>query len=185
MLKFITEEYLREKYKNKPFDSFIIENNEKLTPGGKEYLLDKKIKIENSEEKNKKFDKSINKSHLYKIKSINMEIYSLICEFLKKDIKVANELLEISKILKNIINTLEGKEQLMKISNEINNIQDIELVESYLYYANGKYIFLIKRISYELLSIQELFLNNDGIIKNFIYIENKLENIIFKITEEL
>lgn len=46
MSKFITEIFLKELYKKKPFENYELEKNERLTPGAQEYLRDKNIKIE-------------------------------------------------------------------------------------------------------------------------------------------
>lgn len=51
MLKFITEQYLREIYKKTPFEIFKLEKEQRLTPGGRQFLVDKRIKVENKEEK--------------------------------------------------------------------------------------------------------------------------------------
>ena len=45
MLKFITEEYLKDLYRKEPFINFDLKTNERLTPGGRQYLLDKGIKM--------------------------------------------------------------------------------------------------------------------------------------------
>lgn len=44
-IKFITEEYLRNIYRKKPFDTYELEEGQRLTPGGAQYLSDKRIKI--------------------------------------------------------------------------------------------------------------------------------------------
>ena len=51
MLKFITEQYLREIYKKTPFEIFKLEKEQRLTPGGRQFLVDKRIKVEYKEEK--------------------------------------------------------------------------------------------------------------------------------------
>lgn len=48
MIKFITEEYLRELYRKKPFNIYKLKQEQRLTPGAIEYLSDKKIKIINN-----------------------------------------------------------------------------------------------------------------------------------------
>lgn len=185
MLKFITEEYLRDLYRKEPFDSFQITEEEKLTPGGRQYLLDKKIEINTCGKKNEKVDlnKNVEKKHIYKLKSIDMEIYSLVSELLYRNIKTAHNMLEAGEILKNITSTLEGKTELLKFEDEVPCVENIDPLESYLYFKNGKYIFLLKRIVYELLICKEIFLFNEGIAKNFNLIVNKVEEVICEMTE--
>ncbi|MGL5611975.1 hypothetical protein, partial [Cetobacterium sp.] len=70
MLKFITEEYLRELYRKEPFECFQIEQNQRLTPGGRQYLLDKKVKIENFDENKKKTQVVLDKKNIYRLRSL-------------------------------------------------------------------------------------------------------------------
>ncbi len=45
MMKFITEEYLRDLYRKEPFNTYKLEQGQRLTPGAAEYLSDKGIKL--------------------------------------------------------------------------------------------------------------------------------------------
>jgi len=45
MMKFITEEYLRDLYKKEPFSIYELNQGERLTPGAREYLSDRGIKM--------------------------------------------------------------------------------------------------------------------------------------------
>jgi ethanolamine utilization cobalamin adenosyltransferase len=52
-MKFITEEYLRDLYRKEPFNTYKLQQGQRLTPGAAEYLSDKRIKIiDNSSEAN-------------------------------------------------------------------------------------------------------------------------------------
>ncbi|MCR1934101.1 cobalamin adenosyltransferase [Clostridium tepidum] len=53
MIKFITEEYLRDLYRKDPFDTYKLEQGQRLTPGAAEYLSDKGIKLNNDSKTNK------------------------------------------------------------------------------------------------------------------------------------
>lgn len=185
MLKFITEEYLRELYRKEPFKCFQIEQNQRLTPGGRQYLLDKKIKIENFDENKKKPQVILDKKKIYKLKSLEMEIYSLISELLNKNIKVTAEILEAGKLLKNVSDSLEGKCELLKLQEKIPRIENRELNESYLYFKNGKYIFSLNKLIFELSFCKELFLENEGIVENIDWIISKMEKAVLYIMEEL
>lgn len=45
MIKFITEKYLRDVYREEPFEVYTLKQGQRLTPGAAEYLSDKRIKI--------------------------------------------------------------------------------------------------------------------------------------------
>lgn len=191
MLKFITEEYLREEYRKAPFEDFKIDKKQKLTPGGRQYLLDKKISIiydtEEIPKEKKVEEKSIKKIEIYKLKSFEMEIYSLVSQFLYKNLDVAHELLEVGRIIKNICEFLGGKKELLKneMDDEEIQLEEIDNLENYLYFKDGKNIFLLKKIFYEILFFREgLEEKNElcGILK---VVTKKLEKIIFKLVEEI
>ena len=44
-MRFITEEDLKVAYKKEPFTTYDTKAGERLTPGGRQFLLDKGIKI--------------------------------------------------------------------------------------------------------------------------------------------
>ncbi|MGL6113779.1 MAG: hypothetical protein ACRC1R_01945 [Cetobacterium sp.] len=191
MLKFITEEYLREEYRKAPFEDFKIDKKQKLTPGGRQYLLDKKISIiydteEISKEK-KVEEKSIKKIEIYKLKSFEMEIYSLVSQFLYKNLDVAHELLEVGRIIKNICEFLGGKKELLKneMDDEEIQLEEIDNLENYLYFKDGKNIFLLKKIFYEILFFREGLEEKNELCVILKVVTKKLEKIIFKLVEEI
>ncbi|WP_394405563.1 hypothetical protein [Streptococcus sp. 20-1249] len=49
-MKFLTEDDLRVEYHQFPFDTFTIKKEERLTPGARTFLVDRKIKIINENE---------------------------------------------------------------------------------------------------------------------------------------
>ena len=185
MLKFITEEYLRELYRKEPFECFQIEQNQRLTPGGRQYLLDRKVRIENFDENKKETQVVLDKKNIYRLRSLEMEIYSLVSELLNKNIKVAAEILEIGKILKNVSDTLEGKCELLKLQEEISCSESQDPNESYLYFKNGKYIFSLKKIIFELYLSKEIFLKNEDVVKNIHWVIEKMEKVMLHMMEEL
>lgn len=191
MLKFITEEYLREEYRKAPFEDFKIDKKQKLTPGGRQYLLDKKISIiydtEEIPKEKKVEEKSIKKIEIYKLKSFEMEIYSLVSQFLYKNLDVAHELLEVGRIIKNICEFLGGKKELLKneIDDEEIQLEEIDNLENYLYFKDGKNIFLLKKIFYEILFFREGLEEKNELCVILKVVTKKLEKIIFKLVEEI
>lgn len=183
MLKFITEEDLRALYRKEAFDFYQVSENQRLTPGGRQYLLDKKIEIRLLD-KNKKISPSVSNSNIYKLKSIDMDFLSLANELLGKSTEFTYELLESKKILKNMIDSLEGKNDLIKVK-EVEGLEYIYPDENCLYNKNGKYIFHIKKIIFDLLFSKDLFTKEAEICKNLDFIVNKLEKLIHHMMEEL
>lgn len=79
-MKVITELELRERYRKKTFDSFILEHSEKLTPSASQFLSEKRIKViqQNETSKEEKVKLSSEKQN---IKEVGKNILGL------KDIK--------------------------------------------------------------------------------------------------
>lgn len=202
MLKFITEQYLREIYKKMPFEIFKLEKEQRLTPGGRQFLTDKRIKIESVEEvKNTKNDlkgktettKDKNKEkvvfikkdkYFYKIKSLESQLFSLVSENLDKNISLAQRLLEITRNFRNLNreNNLkeEGKKDVM--------LEDINIHDIYIHNKNAVEIFKLHSILYEITYLEEDILekddNNEGakvFVQNLKYIKGE----IFKIVVDL
>lgn len=196
MLKFITEEYLRELYRKEPFEFFQMEDDIRLTPGGRQYLSDKRIKIVDKKilEKKEKLEDTndikvteniLTKKKLYRLNILEMDIYNLVSEFIRCNLKIANEMLEINKILHNIIDNLKDNKPLLSFEQPICQNYNLGTLESYLYFKNGKYIFLLKKIVYEILYCKEFFLKNKKICENFDIIVERVERVIYNLTEEI
>ncbi|KEI10187.1 ATP--cob(I)alamin adenosyltransferase [Clostridium botulinum C] len=139
MIKFITEEYLRELYRKKPFNIYELEQEQRLTPGAIEYLSDKKIKIsnntcnnfkdilkaniktsqDNQEDKMKEIDnRSLNlkKRLCYKLKSIEAKFLVVTSEILKEDVILAQGIMNLNRKIANIRNVVDGNGVLESIS---------------------------------------------------------------------
>lgn len=184
MLKFITEDYLRDLYKKEAFECFQVCEDQRLTPGGRQYLLDKKIEIKFFD-KNSKLNIVVSDNNIYKLKSLDMEFLFIANELLGKSTEFTYELLEIKKIFKNIIDNLEKKTELIKVEEKNESTECSSIDENHLYHKNGKYIFSLKKLSFELCFSKNLFLKNMGINRNFDLVINKLEKLIHQMMEEL
>lgn len=202
MLKFITEQYLREIYKKMPFEIFKLEKEQRLTPGGRQFLTDKRIKIESVEEvKNTKNDlkgktettKDKNKEkvvfikkdkYFYKIKSLESQLFSLVSENLDKNISLAQRLLEITRNFRNLNRENNLKEERKKDV----MLEDINIHDIYIHNKNAVEIFRLHSILYEITYLEEDILekddNNEGVsvfVQNLKYIKGE----IFKIVVDL
>ena len=219
MLKFITEQILREKYKNIPFDTFTVEDSERLTPGGRQYLLDKKIKIvlkkelekelnkkqlkkevnikeekiekaiENEEEKKQIAEIKINRKLLYKLKSIEALFFSLVSENLEKNLVLAQQLLEISRVFRDFNRSFEVGNPI-----EVNTVvqllenKGLEIHDIHIHNKNATEIFKLQSVLYEIYFLEEIILSEEEIkekaqilIQNLRYIEGKILSIIVEL----
>ncbi|KEI00840.1 ATP--cob(I)alamin adenosyltransferase [Clostridium botulinum] len=139
MVKFITEEYLRELYRKKPFNIYKLEQEQRLTPGAVEYLSDKKIKISKDtcdnfkdilkaniktsqdiqadttkEEENRNLN--FKKRLCYKLKSIEAKFLVTTSEILKEDVILAQGIMNLNRKIANITNVVDGKDVMESIS---------------------------------------------------------------------
>lgn len=191
MFRFITEDYLKDLYRNEPFKEFKLNENEKLTPGGRQYLLDKGIKINSNlptdSKKEEKIDETLidennkygYKTITYKCKSIEASFLESASKIINEDLNLAQKLIDLGREIKNIREFTEGKTKLEsnpKICDFYN--EEIEITDVYIHLKNSKqilnlYILLCKlnEFKYYLLEKYE----NDELVKEILI---NLENII-------
>lgn len=129
MMKFITEEYLRDLYRKEPFDTYKLQQGQRLTPGATQYLSDRRIKTNDDALKsNKNVSKSnqtetikeavketvndnsnLNKKLCYKLKSMEAVFLVTGSEILKDDIILAQNVINLGKKISNIRNVVNGE----------------------------------------------------------------------------
>jgi len=125
MMKFITEEYLRDLHRKEPFDTYKLQQGQRLTPGAAQYLSDRRIKMNDDALKsNKNVSKSnqaetikeiennnsnLNKKLCYKLKSMEAVFLVTGGEILKDDIILAQNVINLGKKISNIRNVVNGK----------------------------------------------------------------------------
>ncbi|AKN32820.1 ATP:cob(I)alamin adenosyltransferase [Clostridium carboxidivorans P7] len=131
MIKFITEEYLRDLYRKEPFDTYKLQQGQRLTPGASQYLSDKRIKLINDDSKDKEHNQvkdekqveaveqeektnsnlnlSLKKKLCCKLKSIEATFLVTSSEILKEDIILAQNVINLGRKISNIRNVVEGK----------------------------------------------------------------------------
>lgn len=135
MIKFITEKYLRDVYREEPFEIYTLKQGQRLTPGAAEYLSDKRIKItrEDTESSivNKKVSQNketqiiqetpkevvkevksssfnLNKRLSYKLKSIEAAFLITSSEILKEDIIISQHIISLKRKISNVRNVIDG-----------------------------------------------------------------------------
>lgn len=125
MMKFITEEYLRDLHRKEPFDTYKLQQGQRLTPGAAQYLSDRRIKMNDDALKsNKNVSKSnqaetiketennnlnLNKKLCYKLKSMEAVFLVTGSEILKDDIILAQNVINLGKKISNIRNVVDGR----------------------------------------------------------------------------
>lgn len=134
MMKFITEEYLRDLYRKEPFDTYKLQQGQRLTPGAAQYLSDKRIKMDDDAPKaNKNVSqhsqaeaikqenqvvtiKQAGNTNLYlkkklccKLKSMESVFLVTSSEILKEDIILAQNIINLGRKISNIRNVVNGK----------------------------------------------------------------------------
>lgn len=140
MMKFITEEYLRDVYRKEPFDTYKLQQGQRLTPGAAQYLSDKRIKLgDDAPKANKKVSKdnqgeiieqdnqveivkqvrnnnsNLKKKLCCKLKSIESVFLVTSSEILKEDIILAQNIINLGRKISNIRNVVDGKGNLEPI----------------------------------------------------------------------
>ena len=188
-MKFITEEYLRDLYRKEPFNNYELKQGERLTPGARQYLSDRGIRMLDdiscknnkiSEEKQVKEvtvrSNNTKKKAYCKLKAIEAELLIFGRELLNEDIILAQNIINLSKNISNIRNAIEEKSNVesilcktcsgMTLDNFYDDIDDcFEITEFYIQLEKG----------YEILKLHYLrcYLREVEVILNEFYEEDK------------
>ncbi|NMM65359.1 cobalamin adenosyltransferase [Clostridium sp. P21] len=139
MIKFITEEYLRDLYRKEPFDTYKLQQGQRLTPGAAQYLSDKRMKLITDDSKantkvnansqvkvvkqveevkqdsstnsslNSNLNLDLRKKLCCKLKSIEATFLVTSSEILKEDIILAQNIISLGRKISNIRSVVEGK----------------------------------------------------------------------------
>ena len=175
-MKFITEYDLRTLYNQKPLEKYELKENEKLTPGARQFLVDKGLIIYEKKEKNfcNNSNNSIdslnsvgktetgkcliknNKLH-NKIKLLQSEVLCIIDLINKKNINVANELLKAYKELGLILEFAENNKSDLKktLINSVNNQSVDEITDLHLIANNSEYILRLNNLHWKIIELSD------------------------------
>jgi ethanolamine utilization cobalamin adenosyltransferase len=130
MMKFITEEYLRDLYRKEPFNTYKLQQGQRLTPGAAQYLSDKRITMNDDDSKKNKDVSQDNQTETIKQEgNNNLNLKKLCCklksmeavflvtssEILREDIILAQNIINLGRKISNIRNVVEGKGALESI----------------------------------------------------------------------
>ena len=211
MTKFITEEHLKGLYKKEPFNSFELKINERLTPGGRQYLLDKKIliidnlnmkisdkctdrvrikeKIESDTKEEKKCKENLkNQNLIYKFNSIESLFYKLASDVFIKDLELAQKIIDICRYIRNFREFLEGKTELININCKVeteDQKEEVEISEIYIYTKNSSDLFAIQHLFYELKILKGLIIEVYEKEKHTLEVTTKYIDVIIEIMAKL
>lgn len=181
MMRFITEEYLRDLFRKEPFDTYKLQQGQRLTPGATQYLSDKRIKLNDDAPKaNKNVSKNnkaetkepmvnsnlnFNKKLCLKLKSMEAVFLVTSSEILKEDIILAQNIINLGRKISNIRNVVDGKGTLepiycrectgMNSSNFITELDDcFEITEFHMQLAKSNAILKMHTLRCALRELQ-------------------------------
>lgn len=205
-MKFITEMILRDLYKKEPFTTYVVKQNVRLTPGARQFLLDRKIKIIDDRFDNKKAvvkkedmeQKKINvrknnwKELKIKRKWKTIESLFLLTgeELLAKDALLAQEIVHLYKQFSSLKNNNTNNKKIVEqapyepctniteenFSNQFDECFAIS--EFHIQLERGREILLIHRLRCALHEIEPLILEmNETSGENNHYNEQLLDKV--------
>ena len=210
MLKFITEEYLKDLYKKESFTEFNVKSDERLTPGGRQYLLDKGIKINNNLptkqektlnkqdvkdevqeiDKDSYSDKKINQNKLLsKLRSLEALFLKTSIKMFNYDIKLTQNIVDLGRYIKLCREFIDGKKDLeiVNVKNIYGENIDFELTDVYIHLKNSEevlslyYLFCkLEELKYEIMLEVKDIDLLEGILKYIYHIEATLSGMIKK-----
>ncbi|QUH19588.1 ethanolamine utilization protein [Alkaliphilus sp. B6464] len=189
-MRFITEEDLRNLFRKEPFTVYEIKAGERLTPGGRQFLLDRGINMVEGDsliEKGTEGEKIQHnwietrndwKQKMFYTKMKSMEVLFLITaeELLSRDVLLAQSVINLGKEFSNIksdlknntVETLCCKECTgIKGDNISDDLDDcFEITGFHIQLENGRDIIILHRLRCALRELEpfilELFENNDN-----------------------
>lgn len=190
-MRFITEEDLRELYKIKPFTEYVLESGARITPGARQFLMDRGINISDAHsigkniDENKETMNSIaekkndykNRKLLNNMKSIEALFFLTEQELLCRDICLAQSVIILGKqfsCIKNAVKNSTSVENLqfkdctgMNKDNYSFDLEEcFEISEFHVQLEKSKEIVLLHRLRcalYEIVEVvQEIYEAENG-----------------------
>lgn len=177
-MKFITEDDLRDLYRKEPFTVYAPEPETRLTPGARQFLADRGIRISDniiSGEKKLKAGLSKGKCEWKELKLStkmkSVEAMFLLCgeELLARDVYLAQKVINLKKIFSSIVSAVKNKSAAENISfaectgitkdNNADNLDDcFEITEFHMQLEKGKEILILHRLRCALREIEPIIL---------------------------
>ncbi len=204
-MKFITEIYLRDLYKNKAFTVYKIDSKTRLTPGARQFLLDKKIEIINKEvykeEKEEVIEKIEEKPDenwrkmklMASLGSVEALFFIIIEESIDRDLDLAQDLIDLSKEVTSIKNSLENNTPIeareidknLKLEKDI----DTEITDFHIQLKRGKDILNLHRLRCLLKEVEaivyQVWENDKENIEEYKNIIARLDQLVKRLSEKI
>jgi len=179
-MKFITEDDLRDLYKKEPFTNYELEAGARLTPGARQFLMDKGINMfeTDSGSKGKNSDvkpvepvvpenKCRNKRLYSRMKSIEALFFLTEEELLSRDVCLAQSVINLSKQFTGIKNAIRNKAPVENLycnectginnSNFSEDLDDcFEISEFHVQLEKGREIVVLHRLRCELNELRDI-----------------------------
>lgn len=207
-MKFITEIDLRNLYKKQAFTVYNIDENIRLTPGARQFLLDRKIQIMKSEihevreesiglKKKKNWRKM---KLLTKLSSLEALFFIIVEETIGRDLILAQEIIKLSKEIRGIKESLENNTPIKDINFDANskleeklslkNMEvDIDITDFHIQLEKGRDILNLHRLRCGLEEIEpsvyQLWEYDDDKIELYENIIIKLHQLINRLSQEI
>jgi len=181
-MKFITEEDLRDLYRKEPFTVYMPEPGTRLTPGARQFLADRGIRIPEKLAPGVKAGEKKAKPEVpqakddwrelklgTKMKSVEALFLLSGEELLARDIHLAQQVIELKKSFSGLMKAVKSKSSAESINftectgitkdNMTNNLDDcFEITEFHMQLAKGKEILTLHRLRCALREIEPLIL---------------------------
>ncbi|WP_218055144.1 cobalamin adenosyltransferase [Neobacillus massiliamazoniensis] len=180
-MKFITESYLRDLYKKEPFTAYELGAKARLTPGGRQFLTDRGIKMVDSSDNKKtgstkqQTEESESKNNWKnlqfqsKMKSIEALFLLTGEELLRKDVCLAHMVVKLYKQFSALKNAVKNHSPVENLScnecagiNENNfssNLGDcFEITDFHMQLEKGREIVILHRLRCALQEMEPLML---------------------------
>lgn len=193
IMKFITEEYLRDLYRKETFSNYVIEEGQRLTPGAIQYLADKKIKLVDKETENHTNEileeavesegalgvSNLKKKICLKLKSTEAKCLLLSSEIVNADVALAQNISKLGHRIKDLKYIVETDAKYVNISalnfseDEIyNELDDFEITDFHMQLENSDAILKMNILHCSLVEMKF------DIIEAYDYQEEDLKNIV-------
>lgn len=121
--------------------------------------------------------------YVYKIKSFESQLFSLVSENLEKNMPLAQKLLEVARSFRSLNKKNSLKEE--KIENIM--LEDVEIHDIYIHNKNAVGIFKLHSILYEMSFLEEEILESEIdddmkiFLQNLKYVKSKIFNIVVEL----
>ncbi|MBM7687730.1 hypothetical protein BCR24_02680 [Enterococcus ureilyticus] len=142
-MHFVTESELRMDFQKEPFTQFYLNNQLRLTPGAKQFLLDKRIKIMSEAELKKKdnaTERQLNSLTGYK-EILSSELFEAARLAIDQQLNVSQKIIDIEKTLLPALEKVVSDEEA-----SLEKTEEFQLDAVYIFSERGLLLIKLKKI---------------------------------------